>query len=371
MVIDEARTSGATVHFASLMNICHLESAEWEAKNQKYKGRVVLRGDVTDDSILHSSLNKDLQHLKLQQSKSCISSPDCQVAMDKQQTQYLFMSRKYGYTQIVKNSKIGVPDIWIRLPRHKWPKSRSSMDILWQDCCGKAIWENPIAAQLGEGFQLGMLIRTPWKRIVLICVCGWHKIGWKETQSWSDVESTSQRSRFGRTLGSCFLGMHSMTMRNKQRDCEQLHNHVRIANFIVGGGREVEKLPFPQKLRISSWSYLWHGWSCKEVCGTMLWVGEQDDSATPQSVCSMHRWPPLQRRRNEICWRIVTCMLSNCSEMFILGTNWKTWYSMVSKLARTIHNKMDQSLWQTPESIDFLCSSHEWIQTILSCGKHC
>ena len=41
------------------------------------------------------------------------------------------------------------PDIWIRLPRHKWPKSWSSMEdpvvplericmvILWQDYCGK------------------------------------------------------------------------------------------------------------------------------------------------------------------------------------------------------------------------------------------
>ena len=40
-VIDEARTSGATVHFASLMDICHLKNAELEAKHQKYKGRVV------------------------------------------------------------------------------------------------------------------------------------------------------------------------------------------------------------------------------------------------------------------------------------------------------------------------------------------
>ena len=30
---------------------------------------------------------------------------------------------------------------------------------------------------------------------------------------------------------------------------------------------------------------------------------------------------------------------------------------------------MDQSLWQTPESIDFIYSSYEWIQTILSCGN--
>ena len=34
-VIDEARTSGATVHFASFMDICHLKNAELEAKHQK------------------------------------------------------------------------------------------------------------------------------------------------------------------------------------------------------------------------------------------------------------------------------------------------------------------------------------------------
>ena len=34
-VIDEARTKGAKVHFASLMDICHLKNAEFEAKHQK------------------------------------------------------------------------------------------------------------------------------------------------------------------------------------------------------------------------------------------------------------------------------------------------------------------------------------------------
>ena len=45
-VIDEARTSGATIHSASSMDICHLKNAALEAKHQKYKGRVVLRGDI-------------------------------------------------------------------------------------------------------------------------------------------------------------------------------------------------------------------------------------------------------------------------------------------------------------------------------------
>ena len=54
-VIDEARTKGVKVHFASLMGICHLKNSELEAKHQKYKGQVVLRCDiVTEDSGSYS-----------------------------------------------------------------------------------------------------------------------------------------------------------------------------------------------------------------------------------------------------------------------------------------------------------------------------
>ena len=39
------------VHVATLTDICHLKNAELKQKHQKYKGRVVLRGDkVKDDS---------------------------------------------------------------------------------------------------------------------------------------------------------------------------------------------------------------------------------------------------------------------------------------------------------------------------------
>ena len=48
-MIVEARTKGAKVHFASLMGICHLKNAELETKHQKYKFRVVLRGDIVKD----------------------------------------------------------------------------------------------------------------------------------------------------------------------------------------------------------------------------------------------------------------------------------------------------------------------------------
>ena len=50
-VILEAEKQHRTVHFATLMEICHLKNAELEPKYPKYKGQVVLRGDsVKDDA---------------------------------------------------------------------------------------------------------------------------------------------------------------------------------------------------------------------------------------------------------------------------------------------------------------------------------
>ena len=67
-----------------------------------------------------------------------------------------------------------------RLTRSSWMKSVWSS--LSMTDMGKAIWENPIETWMGENFQLGRLVRTPQKRMILISVCGWHQIGWKETK---------------------------------------------------------------------------------------------------------------------------------------------------------------------------------------------
>ena len=47
--IEEARNKGRKVHFASLMDLCHLKNSELELQYQKYRGRVVLRGDMVKD----------------------------------------------------------------------------------------------------------------------------------------------------------------------------------------------------------------------------------------------------------------------------------------------------------------------------------
>ena len=131
-VIDEARTTGAIVHFASLMDMCHLKNAELEAKHQKYKGRVVLRGDIVkDDSGSYAvfteqgSSESQMTAAKIMDIISRLPGYDGQAA-----------DAGSAYTQVkmedahklLKNPKSECPDIWIRLPRHKWPKSWSSME---------------------------------------------------------------------------------------------------------------------------------------------------------------------------------------------------------------------------------------------------
>ena len=165
---------------------------------------------------------------------------------------------------------------------------------------GKAIWESPIEAWLGENSKLGMSLCASWKRIILSCVCGWHKIGWKETKSWSDVETTQQRSRFGRTnicLGSCYTWAALKDNAKQAKILWTITEPCLNREFLRG---DWKKLPFSQNTCISSWSYdmVGHAKKCVErYCE----LANKTTSATLQSIYSMHRWPPLQRRRNKIC----------------------------------------------------------------------
>ena len=188
-VIDEARTKDAKLHFASLMDICHLKNAELEAKHQKYKGRVVFRGDIVkDDSgsyAVFTEQGSSASQMTAAKIMDIISRlPDC----DGQAADAVSAKTQVKIEDAPKLLKIPISqcrDIWIRLPRHKWPKSWSSMEDpvvplernlyghpFGRAVVGKAIWENLIETRLGESFPLGMLNSYTVKRIILISVCG-------------------------------------------------------------------------------------------------------------------------------------------------------------------------------------------------------
>ena len=131
-VIDEARTKGEKVHFASLMDICHLKNAELEAKHQKYKGRVVLRGDIVkDDSgtyavfIEQGSSASQMTASKIMDIISRLPGFDGQAADAVSAYTQVKMEDAHKLLKIPKSE---CPDIWVRPPRHTWPKSWSSME---------------------------------------------------------------------------------------------------------------------------------------------------------------------------------------------------------------------------------------------------
>ena len=131
-VIDEARTKGIEVHVASLMDICHLKNAELEAKHQKYKGRVVLRGDIVkDDSgsyAVFTEQGSSASQMTAAKVMDIISRlPGCAGQAADAVSAYAQVKMEDA-PKLLKIPKSECPDIWIRQPRHKWPESWSSME---------------------------------------------------------------------------------------------------------------------------------------------------------------------------------------------------------------------------------------------------
>ena len=170
-VIDEARTKGAKVHFASLMDICHLKSAEMETKHQKYKGRVVLRGVIVKDGsgscavfTKQRSSASQMTAAKVMDIISRLPGCDGQAADAVSAYTQVKMEDAHKWLKIPKSE---CPDIWIRLPRHNWSNhgpvwkthsfllSEICMVILWQDCYGKGNLRTSYWNMAGWKFQIG------------------------------------------------------------------------------------------------------------------------------------------------------------------------------------------------------------------------
>ena len=165
-VIDDARTKG------------QWKSAVLETKHQKYKGRVVFRGDIVkDDSgsyAVFTEQGSSATQMTATEVMDFISRlPGCAGhAADavSAETQV----KMEDAPKLFKIPKSECPDIWVRLPRHKWPQSWSSMEDpvvplernLYGHPLEGLIWERQFEnILLKYGWEKvsywGMLIRTP------------------------------------------------------------------------------------------------------------------------------------------------------------------------------------------------------------------
>ena len=98
--------------FASFMDICHLKNAELLPKHQKYKGRVVLQGDIMkDDSgsyAVFTEQGSSASQMTAANVKDIISSlPGCDGQAGDAVSAYTQVKMEDAHN-LFKNSKIGV-----------------------------------------------------------------------------------------------------------------------------------------------------------------------------------------------------------------------------------------------------------------------
>ena len=164
-VIDEARTKGAKVRFASLMDTCHLKNAELEAKHQEYKGRVVLRGDIVKDNsgsyAVFTEQGSSASQMTAAEVMDIISRLTEQAADAVSACTQVKMK---DAPKLLKIPNSECPDIWIRQPRHKWPKSWSNMEdpVVPLE---RNLYGHPLAGLLWERQFEKILLQHGWEKV--------------------------------------------------------------------------------------------------------------------------------------------------------------------------------------------------------------
>ena len=151
------------------MDLCHLKNSELEPRYQQYKGRVVLRGDIAkDDSGSYAVFTENgssASQITAAKVIDIISRlPGC-AGQAADATSANTQIKMEDAPTLLKIQRSDCPDIWTRLPKHKWPKSWSSM-------------EDPIVPLKRHlyGHPLAGLLRELQFEKVLLKKYGWEKV---------------------------------------------------------------------------------------------------------------------------------------------------------------------------------------------------
>ena len=264
------------------MDICHLKNAELEAKHQKYKGRVVLRGDIVKDNsgayAVFTEQGSSASQMTAAKIMDIISRlPGCDGQAADAVSAYTQVKMEDAH-KLLKIPKSECPDIWIRLPRHKWPKTWSSMEdpVVPLD---RNLYGHPLAGLLWERQFQKILLKYGWETVhnweclfvhrekglfLSVCVDDINLARKKHNidPMWKVLNKEVDLGKPTSFLDHVYLGW-------TQRQCEVSQNIVdnyrtMFESRISAGG--TEKLPFSQNTRISSWSYdmVGHAKKCVE-----------------------------------------------------------------------------------------------------------
>ena len=262
-----------TFIFASLMDICNLKNAESE-KHQKYKGRVVLRGDIVKDDSGSYAVFTEQGSSASQMTAAKVMDiiprlPRCSGQTADAVSAYtqvkvedarkllniskIGMSRHLDSSNTTQMAKIMVQ--YGRPSRSAWAKSVWSS--FGRTVMGKAIWENHIEIRLGENPIWEWLFVHREKGLFLSVYVDDTKLAGKKQNldlMWKVQKKEVDLGEPASFFDHAYLGC-------TQRQCEinknivwQLQNHVRIQNF-CRNNRKITMLGKSEYLFV----VLWHG----------------------------------------------------------------------------------------------------------------
>ena len=104
----------------------------WRPSTKNYKGRVVLRGDIVEDdsgsyAVLTEQGSSASQMTAANVMDIILRLPGCAGQAADAVSAYTQVKMEDA-PKLLKIPKSECPDIWIRLPRHKWPKSLENIE---------------------------------------------------------------------------------------------------------------------------------------------------------------------------------------------------------------------------------------------------
>ena len=331
------------------MDICHLKNAVLETEHQKYQGRA-LRGDIVkDDSgsyAVFTEQGSSSSQMTTAKVMDIISRlPGC-LGQEADAVSAKTKERMEDAPKLLKIPKSECPDIWIGLPRHKWPKSWSSM-------------EDPVGHPLA-----GLLWDMQFGKILL-------KYGWEQVPNWECLFVHREKGLF------LSVYVDDIKLAGKKQNIVPMW---KVLNKELDLGEPTSFLDHVYLGCTQRQCEIMILWTITEPCLNPDFLREQLQNYHARKICVFLRglmtWLVMQRNvwNDIVSWqtrrpnnstrvstpciddhhfkeedlkirgRIVKRVLSNCSEMLIIGTYWKTRHSVVSEQTCTIDHKMDQSL---------------------------
>ena len=240
--------------------------------------------------------------------------------------------------KLLKIPKLECPDIWIRLPRHKWAKIMVQYGRSSRSSWAKSVRSSSGRTVMGKAFLRGSYWSTVWKRFPIgnassytmkkdcsyLCVCvdDINKLAGKKQNidpMWKVLNKDVDLGEPTSFLDHVYLGC-------TQRQCE-------ISKDIVDNYRQYLNPEFPQEhlknYHAGTFFVFLHGPTMCKVMWRNVWndIASWQTGRLNNSTKYLHHalMTIISKKKTwSVCRRIVKSVLSNCSEMLVLGTYWKT-----------------------------------------------